>query len=1415
MYFISCILVHMLRTWTPRLLLAGLLLSLGLLAISLIQGPNGALSTGLLSDSGSWLRFVVPSLTPITTTLLVLVTGVGAVVAAFARQAMASDARSNRFFALLLAACVLLCLTVTTPSIAVFALGWIAAGQVMIGLVGLINETPGRDLAVRRLRWTFGLADFALVTGLAVLAWFTKAATLRELTAAIGSAPAWTIAMAACLIAACGVLRSALAPAHRWLPETAVAATPVSAFLHAGFVNGLGVLVLTFWAVFAAQPAVLVALVFIGLGSVVIGTLQMWGKPDIKGQLASSTTSQMGFMAVELGAALPGAALLHMVGHGLYKASLFLGSASAIARRQQSLSRPVLAAPTRRRSVVAALIAVAAGVLVTVLVAALSPWTLPITFWIVVGVAGFVTAAAAAHPTLARISKTTWRADSVRVLAIYAAQLAYVFVAGLWDHTIARWLTPSVSLSPLAVGLVATGVAAALATLYGIDRAVARGRLVRLEVWATRSALRPRHTRSMVRSEVPPVAAQSVTAADRARVRAQIQDALEVSHRTWPLQDFVAVNPLGDWTRLPFAQAVGKASLFAPELQLQTNAMRVAYDSGRITDSSLATAIERVAPQIDCNVVLGSRNIGSSAIVQAVIASTVLSDVAKADTNLIDRVATLAPWHDVPATSLLHDIDLVFGTSYATEANDEIALWAAACTDANTAHWSVDGNESLWQVWRTRAHEGLDRLWNVRGLSHYIATLPERADEALSVTMQRIDITGTPRVEVLTRYVSELRGWHSVVRETAPEQTVELLAMRSALDTGLGTALLSARSMSLLDLRTRAYELRVHESARNTAQRLATLAQYLGCDEAELARVSDADLSQLIDALGALSNEVCLEVWLSAAEEYDRSELLASLDRAGQNIPTSRRADMVFCIDVREHETRRAVEAIPGIRTLGFAGFFGLPMAFKGMGEQFSSQQCPVLLSPRNTLTEWVRGSERDVAQLKGAWRAESLSTLTLDSTHGTAFAGFAFAEAAGLVYGVISMMRSWAPAWVSRVTHTRRARRRGNVRTVVELQQIGLNHDEAGRILGFRSEEQARLAETALRMLGLTQNFADTVWFVGHTATTSNNPFDAGYQCGACGGHGGAPNARALASMLNNSDMRGRLARRGINIPQTTVFVAAEHNTTTDTLTIFDADTLPQSQRADVAALHTEVSAALQRAALLRLGELSPVTSRHPNERAADWSELIPEWGLAGNKAIIVGPRSLTKDARLGRQVFLHEYNPTDDPDDSTLETILTAPVIVASWINAMYNFAAFSPLQYGAGTKLSHNVTASTGVVWGPRGDIRQSLPREAVAYRNTLMHEPRRLLVVVRASRSSVDRVVARHAQLVDLLTHRWLALTVIEDDGTLWRRETDGSWTEHHVADAQPVAPAAPKSIPATPDHSDTALEPSFDTVKGSR
>ena len=458
-------------------------------------------------------------------------------------------------------------------------------------------------------------------------------------------------------------------------------------------------------------------------------------------------------------------------------------------------------------------------------------------------------------------------------------------------------------------------------------------------------------------------------------------------------------------------------------------------------------------------------------------------------------------------------------------------------------------------------------------------------------------------------------------------------------------------------------------------------------------------------------------------------------------------------MDVRSEPFRMKIEREGNYETFGCAGFFGLPISVHNYHTGQVRDCCPVLIKPCYQVFEEPASEkpERMIHHQKGRSFLKMCHRVYQDLKYNFA-TPFALVEAIGLWCGLWMAIRTFMPI---RSVKFRQAIQEKVMPTIATLLRMDIP-----------LRNQIVYAESVLRIIGLTKNFSRLVVLCGHGSHTENNPYASALDCGACGGNHGGSNGKVLAAILNSYEVRTALAEKGIAIPDNTLFVGAEHNTTTDEVFLDDLG--------EVNSPHKEIAETLK-AGFIKAGiannqyrcttfglDTSPSNAKnHVFKRSSDWAEVRPEWGLARNAAFIIGPRSLTKDLNLDGRCFLHSYEWEKDEQGVSLESILTASMVVAQSINAQYFFSTLNTMTYGSGSKITHNITGQFGIMQGNSSDLMQGLPLQLVnATDDHCYHEPMRLQVIVYAPRSKIDRIVEKHAVLQNLIFNHWIIFVAID-------------------------------------------------------
>ncbi|MGJ3239028.1 MAG: YbcC family protein [Anaerolineae bacterium] len=810
-----------------------------------------------------------------------------------------------------------------------------------------------------------------------------------------------------------------------------------------------------------------------------------------------------------------------------------------------------------------------------------------------------------------------------------------------------------------------------------------------------------------------------------------IRDAVERAGRRiaplWSLRHFVAVNPYLGLSEQTFEHA---AQTLARRAGTSMTAPRTFYaqaiENGRITNTDLEATLAEMNVADDApRTVAELKAFASQASTMTYETVPTVSDVAKQ----------------------------VTGYNWQNLIVEAISGWAGAYFDEGQSYWhSPFKHLSPYAAWRAEA--AIDRTPEVQGVGNFrqtIAELPESAFDTIEVALAMLDIPPDSLEAYLHRLLLTVHGWASYarwqlweaeLRGNHDDTLTELLAIRLVWEVALLKAFEDQGIRDAWD--TKKYDLSRQELHQQEQQ--------------------------------MLTGDLLLQKTFEKA--YQR-QLFAKLETPKQVTKKARNTvQAAFCIDVRSEVFRRALESFgDGIDTIGFAGFFGFAIEYVRLGDTHGGAQCPALLTPQFVIKETVKGaSDDDLSHITEKRTIQQRITKAWRMFKFGAVSCFGFVGPVGLAYLKNLVIDTL-----------------GYGRPVPNPAKFGVDDDtysqltptiEPGtfgeRIVGMTPEKRLDVATGVLKAMSLTDDFARIVLLAGHGSTTVNNPYATGLDCGACGGHTGEANARVAVQVLNDADVRQGLKNRGIVIPDDTVFVAAQHDTTTDEVTIFDKDSIPTSHADDITQLEDRLQVAGQlaradRASLLKIRSGIDV-DKAIMHRSKDWSQVRPEWGLAGCAAFIVAPRERTTDIDLDGRSFLHSYEWRQDDDFSVLELIMTAPMVVASWINLQYYASTVDNDVLGSGNKVLHNVVGTLGVLEGNGGDLRVGLPWQSVHDGEKYIHEPLRLHVMIEAPIDAMNDIIAKHDTVRQLVDNDWIYLFALDNEGNVTHQyATDLTWT----------------------------------------
>lgn len=797
-------------------------------------------------------------------------------------------------------------------------------------------------------------------------------------------------------------------------------------------------------------------------------------------------------------------------------------------------------------------------------------------------------------------------------------------------------------------------------------------------------------------------------------IRKALQDASKKIAPLWPLENFVAVNPY----------------LGLSDMSFESIAQRLSFTAGIQTTMPLSYYLDAIEQEKilmeDLEIVLNQKYPHENRSGKSFIEKLKKEEFNNLNAPQIKTVAEL-----VEKNSRANWPDFML---------DCISSWASSYFDETQSQWKEEGQTlDLFSAWKIEAETNRSpSLMGLKGFHKLIKELPNNYIEAAAIALHHLEVEEKTLPIYLHSLLLRVGGWSSYIAHfdwdakrygREEEKLSEFLSVLICWEYGIYNALQNP----VLESQWRKEKLEMQK-----------------INNSEIANPTLSDLIVLQNAYDLTAQRRLIKKFKkknSFNQEINKPKVQA-----------------VFCIDVRSEVYRRNLESVaPEMETLGFAGFFGFPINVRKIGHDQGYDQCPALIPSAYTVKEkMLDENQHDKIVLRR--KLNRLFHFSWKSFKSNAISSFGFVSPVGL--SLLPKLFTDSFGITRPVPHPQK-----NGLRKEEIESLSMDIDRSPEELntGIPLADRVKMAKGALQAMSLTENFARVVMIVGHGSTSVNNPHASGLDCGACAGQSGEANAKVASIILNDKEVRNQLAKENIIIPDSTYFLACLHDTTTDEVSLFNTSLVPSSHKEDLEYIRKRISQAGKASRAERILRMNIEDGKDVDSfiklRANDWSQVRPEWGLAGCSSFVVAPRSITKGVNLEGRSFLHSYNWKDDEDFKVLETIMTAPMIVTSWINLQYYASTVDNKHFGSGNKTLHNVTSGIGVLEGFAGDLRSGLPMQSIHDGVKYQHEPLRLSVVINAPKKAMTKILEKHDLVRQLCDNSWIFLMAMNDDGEI--------------------------------------------------
>ncbi|HDR6822962.1 TPA: DUF2309 family protein, partial [Bacillus thuringiensis] len=538
--------------------------------------------------------------------------------------------------------------------------------------------------------------------------------------------------------------------------------------------------------------------------------------------------------------------------------------------------------------------------------------------------------------------------------------------------------------------------------------------------------------------------------------------------------------------------------------------------------------------------------------------------------------------------------------------NYHIIKWCKLYLDDSGSSWTMPNREKgFYRAWQHLIKFDPALSKNERKV---LKDWPQDAQVALARALSELGISESNIQAYLEGHLLSLPGWAGMIRwrsqQSIQEQEllIEYLAVRISMELAITKPYLPLKNQKV-------------EKKVAIVPLIASWIYWGNISTREWLQMPAAEQSELLVFAYRFDENIRRKLWLEAWEQTHAEQLrkkIASKQRA-TNDKKHVLAQLAFCIDVRSEPFRRHLEKLGPFETFGIAGFFGLPIATSELGSNNNHPSLPVILKPKHQIKELT--NENELKSYEQRKRVGSSVRYTFKTMKQNVLTSMALPELSGPLFGLQMVTRSFVPRGVGGFIRNLRKTMLQKPDTTFSLNHV---HDTKGEIpIGFTKEEKVNYVRQALKMVGLTEKFAPLVVMCGHSSQSTNNPYAAALECGACGGAAGGFNARVFATLCNLPEVREALFAEGIKIPEDTIFAAAEHKTTVDELEWIYVPKLSKTAQEAFDCIETIMPNVSQHANRERLTQLPNFKTKIKNPSkeahrfAEDWSEIRPEWGL------------------------------------------------------------------------------------------------------------------------------------------------------------------------------------------------------------